>query len=312
MENDQIVILINLPTNEAIIDRPVFIELIKDIQSSVKNNLNISFSALIYPVASNLDNIGMLYADALHCTNQRFFNGHGCIMIPDNDNNSESKDFTYPARKEKVLIDSLMLHKSDDVKAQFNEIIKSVEHYSYIELNLTLIRLTMAVNSAVDNIQNNSGLSIFYDFNQFIIRLNNLETINETKEHFYEMFDYIMSCLDGRKNSKHNEIVNKITDIIHHQYQDQNLYVEMLACKAGISAEYLCRLFKKITSKSIAEYITEVRLEKAKELLSQSSRPISEIVKIIGFPNNNYFYKIFKKLTGITPAEYRQTMHTFK
>ena len=69
---------------------------------------------------------------------------------------------------------------------------------------------------------------------------------------------------------------------------------------------YLSRLFKQIIGKSLTEYISEVKLRKAKELL-KSSMQVNEVAMSLGFATSSYFIRFFKKLTGQTPQQYRNT-----
>ena len=102
------------------------------------------------------------------------------------------------------------------------------------------------------------------------------------------------------------EIVEKIIDHINRDYSDPNLSIQTFADINNMSPVYLGRVFKKITAKSIAAYIIDVRMEKAKELITETNQPIKKITEKVGFTSNNYFYTVFKKYFGITPTEYRR------
>ena len=80
----------------------------------------------------------------------------------------------------------------------------------------------------------------------------------------------------------------------------------MFICNDAIKSRSRSFFNKKITSKSVSDYINEVRIEKAKKLLETSNASISEIVEQTGFSSSNYFYIYFKKTNGVTPNEYKQ------
>lgn len=75
----------------------------------------------------------------------------------------------------------------------------------------------------------------------------------------------------------------------------------------GYSTEYLTTLVRKITSKSLIDHITEGRIETAKRLLCSDTEEISKIAHMCGFSDDKYFFRVFKKLCGVSPGTYRKT-----
>ncbi|MBO4459771.1 MAG: helix-turn-helix transcriptional regulator, partial [Clostridiales bacterium] len=74
----------------------------------------------------------------------------------------------------------------------------------------------------------------------------------------------------------------------------------------GISPFYFSKVFKTQTGVTFTDYITGVRVGKARELLSGSSKSMKEICSEVGYSDPNYFSRIFKKHTGVTPTEYKE------
>ena len=70
----------------------------------------------------------------------------------------------------------------------------------------------------------------------------------------------------------------------------------------------ISRLFKKVIGKNFVEYPNEIRIEKAKELLKDVQYKAYEVADMVGIQNSHYFSKIFKKYTGMSPKEYRETI----
>ncbi|WP_400246153.1 response regulator [Niallia sp. JL1B1071] len=92
-------------------------------------------------------------------------------------------------------------------------------------------------------------------------------------------------------------------------YMDKNYYktisLEEVAEQIGISSYYLSKLFKERFQVTFIDYLTKTRLEKAKELLLDPNVPLKEIALNIGYKDPNYFSRVFKKETGMSPSEYR-------
>lgn len=99
--------------------------------------------------------------------------------------------------------------------------------------------------------------------------------------------------------------VGNICDFIRENFKNSQLTNIEIAEEFKISPDYLRKIFKAETGKSISEYISFVRLSAAAEMIESSQRPLGEIAADCGFSNVNYFYTCFKKAYGVTPKAYR-------
>lgn len=97
----------------------------------------------------------------------------------------------------------------------------------------------------------------------------------------------------------------RLKDYIQYHYM-HNIQMQELCSLVNISPQHLCRIFKKCCGMRPVEYILRVRIDAAKELLANSCHEITKIADWCGFENDNYFWKTFKKITGLTPGEYRR------
>ncbi|MDQ6420046.1 response regulator [Paenibacillus sp. LHD-117] len=98
--------------------------------------------------------------------------------------------------------------------------------------------------------------------------------------------------------------VNKIIAYIEQNYE-KDITVKSLSQYVMMGENYVSSLFKKKTGHNIIHYLHGVRVGQAKRLLKQSDLPIHEIGARVGFANDNYFIKIFKRHAGVTPSQYR-------
>ncbi|KAF6608308.1 helix-turn-helix transcriptional regulator, partial [Paenibacillus sp. EKM208P] len=89
-------------------------------------------------------------------------------------------------------------------------------------------------------------------------------------------------------------------------YADTELSAEQVSCGVFVDPSYLRRVFRKESGFSIVDHITHIRMKKAKELLLNGNRKLSEIAESVGYSDPNYFGKCFKKRFGMTPTEYEQ------
>ena len=115
-----------------------------------------------------------------------------------------------------------------------------------------------------------------------------------------------LSCAFTSIGNRSNYI-DKLIDYMSLNYADPKLNVDVLADYVGLSPSHMQNIFKNATGNSISVYLRRLRLNKAAQMLTNTSVPISEIAAKAGFSNSNYFYTVFKHHYSITPAEYRAT-----
>ena len=108
-----------------------------------------------------------------------------------------------------------------------------------------------------------------------------------------------------RKKPQGSGYTAKCKDYIQKHFREK-IYIEDIAEPMGISAGYLAKLFKKETGLSVQEYVNQVRVERAANLLIYSEKSLPAIADYVHFPTQSYFGKIFKELKGMTPNEYRR------
>ena len=85
----------------------------------------------------------------------------------------------------------------------------------------------------------------------------------------------------------------------------KNISLKSVAQHVFVSDSYLSRIFKEDMNMSFVEYLTDIRIKKAIELIKTTNLPNYTIAEKIGYENINYFGRVFKKITDLTPTQYR-------
>lgn len=135
----------------------------------------------------------------------------------------------------------------------------------------------------------------------FISKDNNLTELHNMLLSKIEQF---FICLFHKK--KDNVTIYAIKEFISNHYNNETLSVKDISESVYLSSSYVCTLFKNETGKTLNQYLTEYRMEKAKNLLKDSRYKITDISSKVGYSDGNYFGKTFKKLVGLSPSEYRE------
>ncbi len=105
-------------------------------------------------------------------------------------------------------------------------------------------------------------------------------------------------------SSKNAELFSMVFDYTNKNFS-KDITLESAASEAGLTSQYLSRIFKEKCGINFIDYITKKRMEYAKELLKKSNESIKKISKLSGYEDPNYFCRIFKKENGMSPKQYR-------
>lgn len=110
----------------------------------------------------------------------------------------------------------------------------------------------------------------------------------------------------GSKGTTKKQNLQALKEYLDKHYASK-ITLDMLAEKFFINKFYLTRIFKEQFGESVTEYLLQVRITKAKQSLRFTDKPIEEIAHECGMQDANYFSRMFKKVEGVTPGEYRKT-----
>jgi two-component system response regulator YesN len=117
-----------------------------------------------------------------------------------------------------------------------------------------------------------------------------------------------LTALERLKSSvKCSDLVNETMKFIEQNYMQPGLSLQATAEKLYVSPEHLCRIFRRETGSTFVDYLTSTRIRKATELLLNSDLKIHDIASDVGYSTQHYFSVIFKRLMGVSPAEYRKS-----
>ncbi len=134
---------------------------------------------------------------------------------------------------------------------------------------------------------------------------NTMFSFEEIQEYFLQVFTNISMSMESRSIYANGDIVENIMTYVKRSYSN-NITLEFVSSLFYMNRSYCSHLFKKKTGKNFVDYVNAIRIEEAKLLLSQSDKKLYHISKAVGYDNVKYFFRVFKKLTGVTPEQYRK------
>jgi AraC-like DNA-binding protein len=124
--------------------------------------------------------------------------------------------------------------------------------------------------------------------------------------YFFELLSQFSRKMAGIKNGRlMDDTVKNAIRLMHTNY-NQKFSIDYFARECNLSLFRFIHKFKSFTGMTPVEYLTKVRIEEAKYLLSNSLLSVSEVSAVVGYDNPLYFSRVFKKITGIPPSSYRR------
>lgn len=167
---------------------------------------------------------------------------------------------------------------------------------SILELFIILSRTAVEAGARVEEI-----LGMRYGF---ITELSRIRDQEELCLWIVNILGKMTDQIYETRNAKNYQRIKKAMDFIKAHY-DQPITVEEIAREVYLSASRLSHIIKEELGVTLGDYISKVRIDKAKDLLRVQELPLSQIAQEVGFSDQSYFTKVFKKVEGCTPRAYR-------
>ncbi|MEI4769258.1 response regulator [Psychrobacillus sp. FJAT-51614] len=279
------------------------ITLVKAILSLAKEKSGLDWFIGIGQVYEKLDEIRQSYQEALIATMDR------TLVVKyrfysDLPTNSLESDNLAMKQQQKKLFDQVRLGDWVSIQSGVLNLIQQHENEekSLIYAQQRVLELLWIATRVMDEMGMEADAPFFsfqtQDYRQLrvetLLLLNNMNTVY--KAHY-----------DLMEADKIHQIKQFIRE---HSHEDISL--EILAQKVNLSPIYISKMFKEKLGINYIDFLTECRIEKAKTLLNDSELSLKEITYEVGYHEPNYFSKVFKKVSGVSPKQYRKTLWSNK
>jgi len=141
-------------------------------------------------------------------------------------------------------------------------------------------------------------------FNTKLLSPEHYESVVRLLAIFAQHLSLVSNQILVQRANAEPPVIARAREFIH-QHQTEDITLTMVAKAVNTSSFYFCKMFKKVTGLNFTEYVSRVRIEKAKNLLLNPNIRISEIAYEVGFQSLTHFNRVFKKISGLSPSEYR-------
>lgn len=212
----------------------------------------------------------------------------------------------YPFETEKSLLTSIMQGNKSEAHRLLNEIFGHVFFVAAGDFGQAKARIyelfVMISRTAIDaGADPTQTLLLNQNYISELPTINNIDTlcfwVTKTTNKF---MDSVFTYMDA----KHANIIRSTVHYLR-SHCDEKITLEEMAERMYLSPAYFSRLFKRETGENFNSYLNRVRIEKSKKLLFHRDLKLADIALLVGFEDQSYFTKVFKRVTGKSPLKYR-------
>lgn len=229
---------------------------------------------------------------------------HYIKNLSKNDNETNN----YPFEKERELLSKIALGDRSASQKILNDILgyiffSSGQNYEVIKarvLELVVLLSRAAVEGGADS-EEIFGLNYRY-----LSDVHSFKTVEEITFWLSKIMSRFTDCVFNLADVRHKDTIFKAVDYIKRHYMER-ITLEKVAGHVYLTSSYFSKIFKSEMKCTFVSYINKIRINAGKKLLLDISIPLTEVSSLLGFEDQSYFTKVFKKSTGVTPGKFRES-----
>jgi two-component system response regulator YesN len=213
----------------------------------------------------------------------------------------------YPYKAKENLLFNIRLGDSENAAASLGEFLAAFREFTKGNPRIIKVRMYEFIGSIIDAaIAGGGDVDELHRFDLgYFNDINNLKDFNQTQTWITKVVAEITASVAKAHGDRATMIVGRAKLFVENNFSAP-ITVEDVAKEVIVSPSYFLHLFKAKTGSTLGEYVQQVRLQKAKELLLKSDHTIIMIANDVGYADSNYFSTVFKAAFGMTPSEYRK------
>lgn len=275
----------------------------------VKNNLlrwfELSVTIGLSPTLAGIGGLPDGYRSAVNAVEQKLFVGKNKIIVmeeQDSRTDGYKFDFSLIDTLKDILKTGNFEKLSKEVASFFDELIQNRAPLKYVQ-SICLSLILMSNQVIWENLLGDEGKSEQTQIEDFFA----LDTLEDMQSFILRLFQTACQRIAQKMDGKKRNLIVSVKHFIEENYA-KHITINDIARELYFNSTYLSFIFKQETGKTINDYITQIRIEKAKQLLRDPKIKVDDVCYRVGYQEPSYFSKLFKKHTGLSPRQYRETL----
>jgi two-component system response regulator YesN len=277
-------------------ERDLLLEEISQTIAKTRYQLTVGVGAAKERIAD----ISLSFMDALvHIQNPVHISGPGLVQ------SVERKELLKLDKK--VVENYLRCGKTDEFNAFFDTYLRPlsdtalrstlIKNYIFVDVILATAKLINELGGEIDG--------VVPELSSIETILSNVKSVEQLREQAFKIISMGLTYRDSLPNGQHIHLIRHAKEYIEQHYADPDLSLNVVATQANLSASHFSAVFSQETNQTFKEYLIEIRINKAKELLRMTTLRSADIAYQVGYNDPHYFSSVFKKHIGLSPIEFR-------
>ncbi len=278
-------------------------ELAQAIQNSVRRTLKISMSFVLGRIGQTPEEIKSELNRLLDFKRQRFYLPYETITKQEQLSFSADDIFSKYEQMNESFRTILLGKQIDRLEPAVQELTGFLrdKRFPPEQVRDWILKLLLDLRIKLQSLQYFRPAYTVDILHDEILEMDSLDELQEWLIHYLQ--SAMTSTDEWSGNVRRSEVVEAMEYVSLHL--DKRIGLEEMAEHLHLNNSYFSRLFKKETGRTFIDYVTHMKLTRAKELLDQTNHSVGKISEALGYDNQSYFIKLFKANTGVTPVEYR-------
>ena len=258
-----------------------------------------------------LQHVPVSYIEARTAMDYRLVFGLHTVILYDQTELCQSESSEYPRRQLNAFAQGLLNWDVDEIQAQLAGLVRTIRSgkLSLQQVKCVCMELSTSFMREVHNLNNSHP---FRTERFDIFHICEYDSIDELVQHISELSASIKQYLESSETLCQDGDIHRCLALLDDRFDDCQFSLESLYDQFSISPQTLRRRFKNATGKTMSDYLTSLRIGKAKDLLATTGLELSDICLQCGYADQSSFIRAFKAREGMTPGKYRESARTKK
>ena len=286
--------------------RDTVVRMIQDVQKEIYRKLDVQICVCISRPAKEADAFYLCLEKVKEHLCFRHLYGENAIIDLQKDAELISK-IEQEAPGYMKLAEALYIADEKNVSDEKERIFAGFLNRDMEEIRITVWAVILAIGNVFDK-DNDSFSEIFGQQNNYMEKIARIDGVKSIRLWLTNYCAWILNYSAAKVKVSETDMIVRAKRYLAEHCEDAELSLTEVAEYVGLNEKYFTNRFTKETGETFSSYLTALRMQKARELLKTTTFKIYEIAEMAGYRNVEHFNRVFKKATGVTPAQYRKTM----